>query len=343
MKFFKSFSLTLITAAALFLTCSPAFAITQQELVQGLNNVSSSINQNTQALNKLLNAYQDNITRQQIAALNQDCVGKATAYIRDHDVYLNQTNQMLNDYEKKMETMSMSDPSTASQASSYVNYLSGLIKAQTKRYNDMIISTCVSYVPPSNPSASISQQPANTILCNGKFWNFCPSGYNFSCPATGGPQCLPNQLPTIPTPPNNIQANTSNADPGQFCKELYGIHAVELNNGVCACEQGYHIPKNSEGYVVDPRKCVEGVEQTMEKAAESTIKNEQIRLGQSITAGKNPSTRPAQVETTTSNINSADKDAVETKAADIKLAPRDDSWHLGLIQKFWTWLTGLFH
>lgn len=57
----------------------------------------------------------------------------------------------------------------------------------------------------------------NTITCNGKAWNNCPSGQSFYCPPTGDAQCLlPTPVPTListpipttkatPTPQLNIK------------------------------------------------------------------------------------------------------------------------------------------
>ncbi len=42
--------------------------------------------------------------------------------------------------------------------------------------------------------------PPNTTLCNGKLWNFCPTGQSFFCPTTGDAQCLLPQQQIAPVP-----------------------------------------------------------------------------------------------------------------------------------------------
>ena len=75
----------------------------------------------------------------------------------------------------------------------------------------------------------IAQTPSGT-LCNGKYWNDCPTGQKFNCPSTGDAQCLTDQP---------IKSNY------QICKDKYGNNSVwsgKLNDkggALCDCIQGF--------------------------------------------------------------------------------------------------------
>jgi hypothetical protein len=72
-----------------------------------------------------------------------------------------------------------------------------------------------------------TQTPSGT-LCNGKYWNPCPTGTTFYCPPTGDAQCKQ------PTKSND-----------QVCQDSFGLNAnwngTKNNNGDlnCGCTQGF--------------------------------------------------------------------------------------------------------
>src|SRR3989344_7587824 len=177
-----------------------------QGVVNGLNDINSSIKANTKVV-------QDAQAQQQIAARNPECARYLTAYIREHDVYLNQTNQMINDYIEQHKN----DQGQGTQRDNalQLNYLYTLYRAQNQRYIDYTNSQCsypvlnASCIESSGPNAEMKSFDATTgaIKCkcvSGYVWNSTSSScvvqqvQQASIPKTA-PAVVTNQTPTTAT------------------------------------------------------------------------------------------------------------------------------------------------
>ncbi len=90
--------------------------------------------------------------------------------------------------------------------------------------------------PVTIPSVSVQapQQPKPTgTLCNGTYWNSCPTGQNLVCPTTGDAYCQAPQKPV------------EQKDNYQICRDSYG-HATWDGSSYtssggpnCSCDTGY--------------------------------------------------------------------------------------------------------
>ena len=82
------------------------------------------------------------------------------------------------------------------------------------------------------------QTPPNTILCNGKSWNSCPSGQNFFCPASGDAQCLTNsnnnQTVQQQQPQNSDYLNYLNSLNEQLTKDNNAIDKLQVQEKIIA-------------------------------------------------------------------------------------------------------------
>jgi hypothetical protein len=148
-----------------------------QSITNGLSDISNSINTQTRV-------FQDALRQQQIGVLDPACVSSVVAQVRAKDGSV-ETQKMIDDYRNGMTLRDMSNPSDATAAASYLNYLYRYLEAQNTQLFNLIIQYC-----PKNVVPQVQQTaPSTNLQCNGKAWSACPTGQNFYCPTTGDAQC----------------------------------------------------------------------------------------------------------------------------------------------------------
>lgn len=92
-------------------------------------------------------------------------------------------------------------------------------------------------VPAKTPPSLVVQPPSQMTqstgtLCNGTYWDACPTGQKLTCPTSGDAYCdVPQVVITEPLP---------QIDNDQFCKDTYGKRSMwDTNTTNCACESEY--------------------------------------------------------------------------------------------------------
>jgi len=347
-----------------------------------VNQINNNINA---AIEKILNAQLNAATKQRIATLNPECVKQVTQDIKERATDLNETNKMIEDYTKEHNS---SDPIARQKDVAHLKYLTTARDMMVEHYTNLLIDTCSKQITPSTNNYdqvckgqfgvnsvwsgelssdgrgyckcrngySLNSQrtqcvpiPPSGTLCNGKYWNDCPAGQQFYCPAAGYPECRCSS-DLILNKKSQCVTKT------QLCEDNYGNNSIwsgslnDTGGPICDCAQGYAWNANGSACVFQVSNIQANISKTIMAVQDQKpiIQDEKTETEPIAIADDGIEQISTQEETiatnSTSSITETPKENPKTiaKTDDATPTSKNDSWQPGLIQKFWSWITGLF-
>lgn len=191
--------------------------------------------------------------------------------------------------------------------------------------------------------------PISGNLCNGRYWNDCLAGQQFYCPPAGDPECKCSGDLIIG---KNNQCVTKT----QSCKDNYGNNSVWTGNlndtggPICDCAQGYVWNANGSACIFQASNIQANISKTIvatqdQKSTTQDKKTETEPIAMADDGIEQIHTPAETIATnSTSSITETPEESPKTIAKIDNATPtsKDDSRQPGLIQKIWSWITGLF-
>jgi hypothetical protein len=191
--------------------------------------------------------------------------------------------------------------------------------------------------------------PPSGTLCNGKYWNGCSAGQQFYCPPTGDPECKCS---------GDLVLNKKSqcVTKTQLCEDDYGNNSIWSGNlndtggPICDCVQGYAWNANSATCIIQVSNAQANISKATAAAQDQKPIIQDEKTKSEPTTVTNDAIEPisasneAIATSSTSDITNMPEEKPEAIAKNDNTvsASKNDSWQPGLLQKFWTWVTGLF-